>query len=205
MKRLLVAAGALLLGGGVSAFLLVVADPSRNSVEVYAATRDLPAGAVIDAGAIQLERVGAAGARAFLFTIDDEAQLAGKRAGHDLMAGQLIQRSDLLDSRSAADRRLVFVPIKDVPSTEPGGRVDLLMLNGSADHPSVAPFALGVEVHAQVSNGLVLVVASTQASAFVYAATSMRLVAVVAEPGTAGGAEVPVDSADQAVVEAARK
>ena len=205
MKRWLVAAAALLLGGGVSAVLLVVADPSRNSIEVYATTRDLPAGAVIDAGAIQLERVGGAVARAFLFTIGDEGQLTGKRAGHDLVSGQLIQRSDLLDSRSSADRRLVFVPIKDVPSTGPGGRVDLLMLNGSADHPSVAPFALGVEVRAQASNGLVLVVPSRQAAAFVYAATSMRLAAVVAEAGSAGGAETPIDSADQALAEAARR
>lgn len=205
MKRWLVAAAALLLGGGVSAVLFVIADPSRNSIEVYATTRDLPAGAVIDAGAIRLERVGAAGARAFLFTIGDERQLTGKRAGHDLISGQLIQRSDLLDSRSSADRRLVFVPIKDVPPSEPGGRVDLLVLSGSADHLAVAPFALGVEVRAQVSNGLVLVVQSSQAAAFVYAATSMRLAAVVAEPGSAGGAETPVDSADQALAEAARR
>ena len=205
MKRWLVAAAALLLGGGVSAVLLVIADPARNSIEVYATTRDLPAGAVIDAGAMQHERVSEAGARTFLFTIGDEAQLAGKRAGHNLMAGQLIQRSDLLDSRSTADRRLVFVPIRDVPSLAPGGRVDLLVLSGSVDHPSVVPFALGVEVRTQVSNGLVLVVASRQAAAFVYAATSMRLAAVVAEPGSAGGAETPVDSADQALAEAARR
>src|SRR5579859_5689414 len=165
MKRWLVAGAALLMGGGVSAVLLVVADPSRDSIEAYVTTRDLPAGAVIDAGAIQVERVSAPGERALLFAIGDEGQLTGRRAGHDLMAGQLIQRSDLLESQSAADRRLVFVPLKDVPTTEPGGRVDLLVLNGGADHPSVVPFALGVEVRAQVSNGLVLVVASKQAAA----------------------------------------
>lgn len=204
MRRWLVAAAALILGVGTSAVLLLVA-PSRDSIEAYATARDLPAGALIDSGAIQLERVSAAGARSFLFTVGDERQLAGKRAGHDLMGGQLIQRSDLLDSRSAADRRLVFVPIKDVPSAQPGGRVDLLVLTGSPDHPSVAPFALGVEVRAQASNGLVLVVASRHAAAFVYAAASMRLAAVVAEPGAADGAETPVDSADQAMAEAAQR
>jgi hypothetical protein len=125
--------------------------------------------------------------------------LAGMRASHDLVSGQLIQRSDAMDSSSAVDRRLVFVPVKDVPAADPGSTVDLLVVGGTPDQPTVIPFALGVEVLSTSPNGLTLIVASRQVSAFVYAAEAMRLVAVIAEPGSAAGAEGPVSSASEAM------
>ena len=48
----MLALAALLAGGGVSAGLLVAADPSRGSVEAYAAARDVPAGAGLTQDAI---------------------------------------------------------------------------------------------------------------------------------------------------------
>jgi hypothetical protein len=50
-----------------------------------------------------------------------------------------------------------------------------------------------------VSGGLIVVVTSRQAAAFVYAANAMHLVAVIAEPGAADGAENAVSSPDQAI------
>ena len=202
MKRWLVAGAALLLGGVVSASFLFVADPARNSVEAYAVARDLRAGAVIDTDSVQLERVSVASGQDLLFVVGQEGQLTGRRAGHDLQSGQLIQRSDLLAAGAAADHRLVFVPMKDAPAADPGDRVDLLVLSGSPDRPTVSTFALNVEVRAQLPNGLVLVVTSRQAPAFVYAASSMHLAAVIAEPGAAAGAESPVESTEQAIAEA---
>lgn len=204
-RRWLVALAALGIGGAVSAVLLIIANPGRDVVDVYVATRDLPAGASLDGNAIAIERLPVASRQSLLFGRGDEPGLMGSHASHDLVSGQLIQRSDVMDASSAADRRLVFVPVKDVPPAAPGSKVDLLVIGGVPDHPTVVPFALGVEVRSTNTNGLTVIVTSRQASAFVYAAEAMRLVAVVADPGAAEGAEGPVSSASEAMAAAAER
>ena len=199
MKRWLIAAAALLAGGGVSAALLVAADPSRSAVDVYAAAHDLPAGAALSTDSIQLRRVSVEGGAAFLFTRVDESHLTAMRAAHDLAAGQLIQRDDVMGSTSFADRRLVFIPLSAVPPAPTGAKVDLLLIGGSGDHPTVVPFAQGVEVQAVVSGGLIVAVPAKEAAAFVYVAAGMHLAAVVAEPGTADATEVPISSVEDAM------
>jgi hypothetical protein len=202
MKRWLAAFGALVIGGGVSAALLVFANPTRGSVEAYVAAHDVPVGASMGADDIALERVSIASGHSLLFGRGDEAEISGHRASHDLTSGQLIQRSDVIDAGAFADSRLVFVPVKDAPEAGAGSKVDILVIGGTADRPTVIPFALGVEVRSAVSGGLVLVVSSRQATAFVYAADAMHLVAVIAEPGAAGGAEEAISSPDQAMAAA---
>jgi Flp pilus assembly protein CpaB len=204
-RRWLVAFAALVIGGAVSATLLIFANPERTAVDVYVVARDLPAGASLGADAVAIERLPVASRRPLLFGRGDESLLASLRASHDLLSGQLIQRSDAVDASSAADRRLVFVPVKDVPAAGPGARVDLLVIGGTPDHPTVLPFALGVEVRAASASGLTVMVTSRQASAFVYAASAMRLVAVIAEPGAAEGAEAPISSAIEAMAAAAQR
>lgn len=203
MKRWLVALAALLTGGAASAGLLVASDPSREGVEAYAAARDLPAGASLSTDAIQLKRVSVAGGALLLFTRGQESQLTAMRAAHDLASGQLIQRSDVMGSASFADRRSVFMPISDVPPVPTAGKVDLLVIGGGADHLTVVPFALGVEVEATVSGGLVVAVPAKEAAAFVFAAATMHLAAVVAAAGAADGIEFPVSSPDEAMAVAA--
>ena len=203
MKRWLVALAALVAGGGVSAVLLVAAEPSRSAVEVFAAAHDLPAGASLANDAVQLKRVSVDGGTSLLFKHGEESRLSALRAAHDLLAGQLIQRSDVMSSTSFADRRLVFIPVNGVPATSAGAKVDLLVIGGSSDHPTVVPFALGVEVAATVSGGIVVAVPAKEAAAFVFAATTMHLAAVVAEPGAADGIESPISSPDEAMVVAA--
>ena len=202
-KRWLAALAALLAGGGVSAALLVAADPSRGTVDVFVAAHDLAAGTSLSTDALQLQRVSVAGGAVHLFTLADESRLTAMRAAHNLAAGQLIQRSDVMGATSLADRRLVFIPVTGVPPTSAGAKVDLLLIGSSADHPTVAPFALGVEVEATISGGLIVAVPAKQAAAFVYAAATMHLAAVVAEPGAADGTEVPISSADDAISVAA--
>jgi hypothetical protein len=205
MKRWLVAFAALAIGGGVSAVLLVAANPARDAIEVYAAARDIPAGASLGTDALAVQRITVASGRSQLFGRREASELAGVRATHDLASGQLIQRSDVIAAGAFADRRLVFVPVKDIPMAAAGSKVDLLVIQGTADHPTVVPFALGVEVRSSVSGGLVVVVGSKQAPAFVYAATAMHLAAVIAEPGAADGAEAPISSPDQAMAAAAQR
>ncbi len=204
-KRWLVAFAALGIGGAVSAALLIMANPARDGIEVYVASRDLQAGASLGADSVAIERLPVASRQTLLFGRGDEARLAGLRASHDLVSGQLIQRSDVMDASSAADRRLVFLPVKDVPAAGPGSKVDLLAIGGTPDRPTVIPFALGVEVRATSASGLTVMVTSGQASAFVYAADAMRLVAVIAEPGAAEGAEGPVSSSSEAMAAAAQR
>ena len=204
MRRWLVAVAALVIGGSVSAALLVAANPARATFEVYAAARDLPAGAALTPSDLALARINVPLGRSLLFGRGDEPELATLRATHDLASGQLIQRSDVTDSTASADRRLVFVPVKDVPDGAGGSKVDLLVIVGTADRPAVIPFALGVEVRSAVSGGLVVVVPSKQAAAFVYAASAMHLAAVIAEPGAAGGIEGPISSPEQALAAAAQ-
>jgi len=204
MRRWLTALLALGSGVSLSAALLVFANPERNSVEVYAAARDIPAGAVLASDSLVLVRVNATGLPPLLFRSRDQMTPAGQHATHDLAAGQLIQRSDATREDAIADRRLVFVPVKDAPPVPPGSRVDLMVVDGAPDHLSVSPFALGVEVQASVAGGLVVVVSSRQAPAFVYAAAGMHLTAIIAGSGTAAGAEGAVSTAEQALAVAAQ-
>jgi SAF domain-containing protein len=199
LKRWLIAAFALIISGAVSAALLVASDPARDSIEVVAAIRDIPTGATLGADSLALVRANIAADPALFFTGRDETALAGLRATHDLVAGQLIQRSDVAPADSSPDRRLVFVPVKDVPPAAPGSRVDLLAITGPNDHPTVQPFALGVEVRSTTAAGLVLLVPASKAAAFVYAGSAMQLAAVMAEPGSSQGTEVPVSADQQAI------
>lgn len=199
MKRWLVALVALAMGGGVSAGLLIFASPSRDAVDVYVAAEDIPAGSQLDGGSVALARVNINGGRQLLFARGEGPALAALRASHDLVAGQLIQRSDASASDSPADRRLVFVPLQNVPAAPAGSRVDLLAMDGGSDHLTVKPFALGVEVRSSSPAGLVLVVAAQRAAAFVYAGAVLHLAAVIAEPGSSGGTESPVSTTEQAL------
>lgn len=204
MRRWATALLALAIGGGVSAALLVFANPERDMVEVFAAARDIPAGSALTPDSLVLVRINAMGLPPVLFKRDDARKPAGLRATHDLGAGQLLQHGDLTTQESIVDRRLVFVPVKDAPPAAPGSRVDLLVVDGAPEHVSVSPFALGVEVQASAPGGLVVVVSSRQAPAFVYAANALHLTAVIAGPGGAVGAEGAVSTAEQAMAVAAQ-
>ena len=204
MKNWLVALVALALGVGLSAALIVFANPARDQVQVYAVARDIPSGAVITQDSLRLEQVIIAGGVALLFVQGDESQLAGIRAGHDLPAGELLQRSDVLAAGSAADERLVLVPIKNAPPASPGSKIDLLVIGGTPDRPTVIPFALGLDVRSVVTGGFVVAVPSKQAAAFIYAAEAMHLAAVVASAGAAPGGESPVAGPDQAMAAVAQ-
>lgn len=199
MKNWIVAAIALAMGAAVTVALLVFANPSRAEIEVYAAARDIPGGTLITRDLLHPEAVVMSDGTSSLFTPEEASQLAGLRAGHDLVAGQLIQRADVVPAATAVDERLVFIPVKDAPPAIAGARLDLLTIGGTPDRPAVVPFALGVEIHDVVTGGFVVAVPSRQAAAFVYAAQAMRLVAVVAAPDSATGAEAPVDAPDQAL------
>ncbi len=205
MKNWMVALVALAMGGAVSAALLVFANSSRGEVDAYAVTQDLASGSVITREALRLEPVFISAGDASLFTRADASQLVGLRAGHDLTAGQLLQRGDVLAPAAVSDERLVFVPIKDAPPAAPGSKLDLLLVSGTVDQPAIVPFALGVEVRAVVTGGFLVAVPSRQAAAFVYAAEVMRLVAVVAGPDAGTGSESPIGAADQALAVAAQQ
>ncbi len=204
MRRWVTSLLALGLGVGVSAALLVFANPDRNAVEVYAAARDIPASSAFASDSVVLVRMNATSVPPLLFRSGDETTLAGMRATHDLAAGQLIQRTDATKPDAIPDRRLVFVPVKDAPPALAGSRVDLLVVDGSLDHFSVSPFALGVEVQSVVAGGLVVVVSSKQAPAFVYAAVAMHLTAVIAGAGAGAGSEGAVSTVEQAMAVAAQ-
>lgn len=195
----MIAAVALGLSGAVSAGLLIAASPGRDAIDVVVAAQDVVAGTTLGRDSLTLTRVNLAGRADSLFTVRDEARLTGLRATHDLAAGQLIQRSDVTEPSVSADERVVFVPVKDVPPAAPGSRVDLLVITGSSDHPTVQPFALGVEVRSVASGGLVVVVPAGKAAAFVYAGSVLQLAAVMVEPGSGQAGEVPVSTDQQAI------
>ena len=154
---------------------------------------------------LRLEPVAISAGDSALFARGDEAQLAGVRAGHDLRAGQLLQRGDVIAPSAVSDERLVFVPVKDAPPAAPGSKLDLLLISGTTDQPAIVPFALGVEVRAVATGGFVVSVPSRQAAAFVYAAEVMHLVAVVAAPDAVVGSETPIGAPDQALAVAAEQ
>src|SRR5260370_35564783 len=105
-KRWLVALAALVAGGGVSAALLVFADPTRGAVDVYAAARDLSAGASLSTDVIELKRITIEGGSAQLFSVGEESRPSTIHAARDISAGQLIQRGDLTSAAPVAGRRV---------------------------------------------------------------------------------------------------
>src|SRR5215467_3358148 len=204
VKNWLLAGLALALGVAVSAALIIFGNPARDEVGVYAVAHDLPAGAAITTDALRVVLVLLPDGAASVFPAGDASEIRNARAAHDLITGQLLQRGDIVTGSAAPDVRLVFIPLKGAPPAAPGSTLDLLALTGSPDHPSVIPFALGVEVRAVVTGGLVIAVSSRQAPAFVFAAENMHLVAVVGAPGSASGNEAPVGDQDQALAVAAQ-
>src|SRR5258706_2155643 len=183
MRRWVTALVALGLGMSVSAALLLFSNPDRNAVEVYAAARDLPAGSALAPDSVVLVRMNATGLPPLVVRGSDQRALAGLSATHDLAAGQLIQRSDTATANAISDRRLVFIPVKDVPPAATGSRVDLLVIDGTPEHLSVSPFALGVEVQSSVAGGLVVVVSSRRGPPLLYAAVALHLRAGIAWTG----------------------
>ena len=116
------------------------------------------------------------------------------RAAHDLKAGQLLQRADVVGA--ASDYRLVLVQVASAPAVSPGDRVDLLLVSGAGPELQVARFAASVQVAQAVSGGLILEVAPSQVAAFVYASVSQHLVAVAGAGAPAS--EPPVSSLAEA-------
>lgn len=198
MKNWLVAGLALALGIAVSGALLIFGNPARDEIEVYAIAHDLTSGTVLTQDALRAVAVMLPDRASSLFQVG-AADLRGMRAAHDLIAGQLLQRSDVLPASASADVRLVFIPVKDAPPATTGSKIDLLVISGTSDHPAVIPFALGVDVRGVVPGGFIVAVTSRQAPAFVYAAEVMRLVAVIAAAGAGAGNEEPVDAPEQAL------
>jgi Flp pilus assembly protein CpaB len=191
----LVAVAALGAGGLVTVALLAyTASQAATQQEVYVAMRDVPAGAPLAPDAVRVDRVRLGGAGAAAVGPTAARILFGSRAAHDLVAGQLLQRSDLASADSGPDRRRVLIPVKEVPPVMPGDRVDLLLVSGGA----VSPFVFNLEVVASGPGGLVVSAPSRAASALVWAAAGGHLVAVVADPGARRGDEQPVNSLEQA-------
>ena len=204
MKNWLVAGLALGLGIAVSAALLVFGNPARDEVQVYSLARDVAAGTSLGGDSLRLVAALLPDGTASLFRQADAGELRGALAGHDLVAGQLLQRADVVTVAASADIRLVFLPVKDAPPAAPGSKLDLLYITGPPDHPAVAPFALGVVVRAAVTGGFIVAVSSRRAAAYVYAAQAMQLVAIVATAGAPAGSEEPIGAPDQALAVASQ-
>lgn len=203
IKNWLLAGLALGLGIAVSAALIVFGNPARDEVEVYAVAHDVAAGTTITDDALRIVSVLLPDGSSSLFAAGDKSDLRNTHAAHDLIAGQLLQRGDVVTGGAPPDVRLVFIPVQSAPPAAPGSKLDLLVTSGAPDHPSVIPFALGVDVRSAVTGGFVVAVSSRQAPAFVFAAENMHLIAVVAAPGAGTGNEEPVGDRDQALAMAA--
>jgi len=192
-----VAAAALVAGGLVTgALLLYTGAQARATDEVYVAVRDVPAGAPLAPDSLRLDRMRLGTAGGAVLGPAAARLIFASRAAHDLVAGQLVQRSDLATAESGPDRRRVLLPVKDAPPVSPGDRVDLLLLlNGGA----VVPFFFNLEVVSTQPAGLVVSAPSRAATALVWASQGGRLVAVAADPGARRGDESAVASLEQAL------
>jgi hypothetical protein len=191
----LVATAALGAGGLVAGTLIVYTGAqARAQDQVFVTVRDVPAGALFEPDALRVDLVRLEADSAAVLGPSSSRLVFSARAAHDLVAGQLVQRSDLANADAGPDRRRILVPVKDAPPVATGDRVDLLLLSAGA----VAPFALNLEVVASAPNGLIVSAPSRTATALVWAAESGHLVAVVADPGARRGEEPAVGSLEQA-------
>ena len=196
MRRWLVALLALLLGGGTAAVLLVAANPDAGTERVFAAARDLPAGAPVDGGSLQVVTVRLGPAAALAFAEAASSSLLGLRTTHELLAGQVIQRSDVAAATAAVALRSLVVPLHSAPPLVAGDRIDLLAVTGPANSATVVLFASGLLVRSQAGGSVIVAVDPQQAGALAYAGLSTPLIAVLTS-GSSGGEE-PVGSIDQA-------
>ena len=203
MENWLVACLTLALGVAVSAALLIFGNPARDEIQVYAVAHDVSAGTTLTQDALRIVSVLLPAGASTLFQ-KGAGDVQGMRAAHDLMAGQLLQLSDVTSASAPADIRLVFIPVKGAPPVSAGAKIDLLVISGTAGNPAVLPFALGIDVRDVVPGGFIVAVTSRQAPAFVYAAEAMRLVAVIAARGAPAGKEQPVSAPDQALAMASQ-
>lgn len=196
MRRWIVAAVALALGGGTAAWLLAVANPEAGTRRVFVAARDLPAGAQLAPDTVRTAAVRLGPAISLAFPAETAGQLYRLRTTHDLVSGQVIQRSDAAQAASAVEQRLVLLPVRSAPPLEAGAHVDLLAVTGPPDHVTVIPFASNLLVSAQAGGSLVVAVDPQQAGALAYAALALPLIAVVTSGK--GGGEQPVATLEQA-------
>ena len=175
----------------------------REAALRIAAAHDLPAGASLTPDSFEVVQVVVAPAQAAVLLPAPGTWLpAGSRASHPLLAGQLVVRGDFEVAGAETAAALVAVPIRDLPPTRAGDRVDLFVLSGTGDHAVAQPFAWAVPVAAVTAEGLVLRVASRQELAFVYAAGALRLAAVVSGAGPPAAPAAPMSSPDQALAAA---
>jgi hypothetical protein len=204
LRKLAVAAIALLVGIAAAAGLLAYSSFGGSTRTFFAAARDLPAGVPVTADSIQPVRAALDDAQASAaYGYGDRARLLGALTRHELAAGQLIQHGDVEAAGGSGGSALVALPVKDLPPLRAGDHVDLFALVGSADKLVAEPFAWSVPVAAVTPSGLVLRVGERQELAFVYAAGTMRLAAVLSgSPQPSGGAG-SISSPEQAL-EAAR-
>ena len=196
MRRWLVAVLALVLGAGTAGVLLVAVNPDAGSERVFAAARDLPAGAPLDDGSLRLVLVRLGPAAGLAYGQASEGELLSLRTTHELMQGQVIQRSDVAPAVAAASLRAVFVPVRSAPPLNAGDHVDLLAVTGPANSAVVVPFATGLLVRAQVGGAVIVAVDPAQAGALAYAGVTTPLIAVATSGGSGG--EQPVATIEQA-------
>src|SRR6266536_2199242 len=129
------------------------------------------AGAPLTSDAVRLGEVRLGDVGAAVLGPGAERVLLASRAAHDLVAGQLLQRSDLATGDAAPDRRRVLVPVKDPPPVAGGDRVDLLLVSTAPDRVTASPFVFNLEVVAVSAAGLVVSAPSKAVLSLVSAAT----------------------------------
>lgn len=200
MRRILVAAAALAAAAAVSGGLLAATAGVGAGRDFYVVAHDVRAGAPVTPDLLRVTHLQLGDAETAVVGPGQQGLLDHAVAAHDLRAGQLLERGDVASPGDAtSDRRAVLLALKEIPPVVAGARIDLLALTGPAERPSVTPVAAGLEVKAVLPSGVVVLVPARQASALVYVATSLRLVAVASDPGAHGGDEPPIATADQAL------
>ncbi len=103
-------------------YLQAVAQ-SHATRAVWVVTRDVPAGAVLDAGAVKLVHVSTVGDQ---FSALDQSPVS-RRASHRLSAQTLLTRDDIL----SADTVQVPVTLKVAPGAVPGDTLDVYAVVGA--------------------------------------------------------------------------
>lgn len=200
MRRILVAAAALAAAAAVSGGLLAATAGPGAGRDFYLVAHDVPAGAPVTQDGLRVAHLQLGEAETAAVGPPQRALLDHAVAAHDLRSGQLLERSDLVPpGGSSSDRRAVLLVLKDLPAVVPGSRIDLLALTGPADRPAVTPVAAALEVKSVLPAGVVVLVPARQASALVFVASNLRLVAVAGDPGSRGGEEPAIATTDQAL------
>lgn len=137
-RRLLLGVLIMLISGGIGGLLW---QGEKRAVEVWAAVRDVPAGAeLLETDVVRMSLPPAAADTGLKVA---EGWLPGRRAAHQLLAGEILTPSDLTEVPASGALTALALPSAELPATiRVGDAVDVWLVDAGSSRLVAAGVAV---------------------------------------------------------------